>query len=129
MNKCVFIGRITKDLELIKPNDTSILNFSLAVNRKFKKEGQPTADFPNFVALGKTAEFVNTYFEKGSPIAVVARFQTRSWDDDDGKRHYVNEFLVEEVDFAGNKNNTNTDKNDNLDVPPDESFSDEDIPF
>lgn len=127
MNKCCFIGRITKDLEIKKPNDTSILNFTIAVNRRFKNEGQPTADFPNFIAFGKTAEFIDKYFEKGSPIALVARFQTRSWEDDENKRHYANEFIVEEVDFAGSKGNSNGNGS-NLDVPPDD-VEDDDVPF
>ncbi len=129
MNKCCFIGNITKDLEIRKPNDTSILSFSIAVNRRFKSEGQPTADFPKFIAFGKTAEFIDKYFEKGKSIAIVARFQSRNWENDEGKKIYVDEFIVEEVGFAGNKNNSNTSSGDNLDQPPNDNEDDEEAPF
>jgi single-strand DNA-binding protein len=127
MNKCIFIGRLTKDPEIsYSTNQVAIAKFTLAVNRKFKQEGQPTADFLNFVAFGKTAEFIGKYFEKGSGMGVTSRVQNRNWDDQEGKKHYATDFVVEEVDFAGNKGNSTP--HDNLDVPPADDSSD-DLPF
>lgn len=111
MNKCLFLGRFTKDVELkyAGSENTAIANFTLAIDRKFKKDGQPTADFLNFVALGKTAETIGKYCSKGSLITVVSRVQTRNWDDTEGKKHYVTEFVVEEFKFAGgSKSNTDS---------------------
>jgi len=128
VNKGVFRGRLTKDIELrYTQAGTAVANFTLAVNRRFKQEGQPNADFLNFVAWGGTAEFLAKYFEKGSQLATISRVQTRNWEDDEGKKHYVTEFVAEEVYFAGNKGVSNNN-GDNLDVPPDED-PDDDIPF
>lgn len=103
MNKCIFLGRLTKDIEtkIVGDKETTITNFTLAVNRKFKKDGQPTADFLNFVAMGKPAEILAKFCEKGSQIAVTSRVQNRSWEDKEGVKRYVTEFVVEEFDFAG----------------------------
>lgn len=103
MNKCNFLGRFTKDVEVkyVGGENTAVANFTLAVDRKFKKEGQPTADFLNFVALGKPAETIGKYCAKGSMIAVTSRVQTRNWDDKEGNKHYTTEFVVEEFSFAG----------------------------
>jgi single-strand DNA-binding protein len=103
MNVCTFLGRLTKDVEVKTVGETEIANFTLAVDRKFKKEGQPTADFLNFVAFGKTAEVISEHCKKGSQIAVVSRVQTRTWDDKDGNKRYITEFLVESFSFAGSK--------------------------
>lgn len=105
MNKCIFLGRFTKDVELkyVGDDNTPVVNFTLAVDRKYKKEGQPTADFLNFVALGKTAEVIGKYCGKGSMIAPACRVQTRTWEDADNNKHYVTEFMVEEFSFAGGK--------------------------
>lgn len=109
MNKCIFLGRLTKDIELkYTANNNAISNFTLAVSRKFKKDDQPDADFLPMVALGKTAEIMNKYCKKGSLITVVSRVQTRSWDDKDGNKHYTTEFVVEEFDFAGGNNKSNS---------------------
>jgi single-strand DNA-binding protein len=110
MNKCLFLGRLTKDVELryAGSDNTAFGNFTLAVERKFKKDGQPTADFLNFVAIGKTAEVMAKYCQKGSLIAVTSRVQTRTWDDTEGKKHYTTEFVVEEFSFAGGNNKANS---------------------
>lgn len=105
MNKVILMGRLTKDPELkyTPGNNTAVCQFSIAVDRKFKSEGQPTADFINIVAWRKTAEFVSKYFTKGSKIAVVGQIQTRSWDDTEGKKHYVTEVIADEVEFCESK--------------------------
>lgn len=81
-----------------------VSNFTLAVNRRFVKEGEERqADFINIVSFGKTAEFVSKYFKKGQQVAVIGRIQTRTWDDDQGMKHYVTEVVAEEVYFADSK--------------------------
>lgn len=105
MNKVCLIGRLTKDIELkTTQSNVKVANFTLAVNRRFVKEGQEqTADFINIIAWGKTAEFCDKYFGKGQQIGISGRIQTRTWDDDEGKKHYVTEVVAEEVDFADGK--------------------------
>lgn len=112
MNKCMFLGRITKDLEVrhVGADDTSILNFTLAVNRKFKRDGQPDADFFNMVAIGKVAEIIAQYCEKGSQIAVVSRSQTRNWEDKEGNKRNTTEFVVEEFSFASGSKSSGGNK-------------------
>jgi single-strand DNA-binding protein len=104
MNKSMLIGRLTKDVELKNTaGGTAVANFTLAVNRKFKQEGQPTADFIPVVVWGKSAEFCQKYFAKGQQVYVVGRIQTRSWEDAEGKKHYATEVVGEEVGFADSK--------------------------
>lgn len=129
MNKCIFLGRLTKDAESKVVNDnTTITNFTLAVNRKYKQENQPTADFLNFVSFGKTAEVIAKYCKKGNQIAVTSRVQTRNWEDNEGKKHYITEFVVEEFDFAeGKKAEGNTNNNSSGFTPVEED--EENLPF
>ena len=105
MNKVCLIGRLTKDIELkTTQSNVKVANFTLAVNRRFVKEGQEqTADFINIIAWGKIAEFCDKYFGKGQQIGISGRIQTRTWDDDQGKKHYITEVVAEEVDFADGK--------------------------
>ena len=106
MNKVELLGRLTKDPEIkyTQTNNTAVANFSLAVNRRFVKEGEERqADFINIIAWGKTAEFCNKYFKKGMQIALVGRIQTRNWEDEQGQKHYVTEVIAEEVYFADSK--------------------------
>ena len=100
MNSCNFLGRLTKDIEVVSAS-TTVAKFSLAVDRKFKKEGQPSADFPRFVAFGKTAEIMAQYLTKGSQIAVTGRLQTGSYEKE-GQRVYTTDIIVESFSFAGN---------------------------
>ena len=100
------MGRLTKDPELktTQTSNTSVTNFSLAVNRRFVKEGEERqADFINIVSFGKTAEFVSKYFKKGQQVGVIGRIQTRTWDDEQGQKRYVTEVVAEEVYFADSK--------------------------
>lgn len=105
MNKVILMGRLTKDPETryTQTNNTQVTSFSLAVNRRFAKEGEQQADFINIVAWSKTAEFVSKYFKKGQQVAVVGKLQTRTWDDEQGQKHYVTEVVAEEVYFADSK--------------------------
>lgn len=106
MNKVILMGRLTKDPELryTSANNTAVCSFSLAVDRRFNKQGEERqADFIPVVAWNKLAEFVGKYFQKGRQIAVVGRIQTRTWDDNEGKKHYVTEVIAEEAYFADSK--------------------------
>ena len=109
MNKVILMGRLTRDPEMrfTQGNNTAVCSFSLAVNRRFKQEGQPEADFINIVAWAKTAEFVGKYFTKGQQVAVVGRIQTRNYDDKEGKKVFVTEVVAEEVYFADSKKEAN----------------------
>ena len=106
MNKCVLMGRLTRDVDVryTQTNNTMVANFSLAINRRFAKEGEERqADFINIVSFGKTAEFVSKYFKKGQQVGVIGRIQTRTWDDEQGQKRYVTEVVAEEVYFADSK--------------------------
>lgn len=109
MNKVILMGRLTRDPETryTQGNNTAVCSFSLAVNRRFKQEGQPDADFINVVAWAKTAEFVSKYFTKGQQVGVIGRIQTRNYDDKEGKKIFVTEVVAEEVYFADNKKEQN----------------------
>ena len=109
MNKVILMGRLTREPEIryTTNNNTAVAQFSLAVNRRFAKEGEKQADFINIVAWGKTAEFVGKYFVKGQQVAVCGRITTRDYDDKDGKKVYVTEVTAEEVYFAEGKREVN----------------------
>ncbi|MDD5603747.1 MAG: single-stranded DNA-binding protein [Eubacteriales bacterium] len=106
MNKAILMGRLTKDPELryTSTNNTPVCSFTLAVDRRFSRQGEERqADFIPVVAWDKLAEFCSKYFQKGKQVAVVGRIQTRTWDDNEGKRHYITEVIAEEAHFAESK--------------------------
>lgn len=86
-------------------NDTKIARYILAVNRKYHKNNEPTADFIGCVALGKNAEFTEKYLHKGIKIAVTGRIQTGSYTNRDGQKVYTTDILIEEQEFAESKKN------------------------
>ena len=103
MNKVVLMGRLTRDPEVryTSANNTLVASFSLAVNRRFARQGEERqADFINIVAWDKTGEFCSKYFKKGQQVGVIGRIQTRNYDDKDGKKVYVTEVIAEEAYFA-----------------------------
>lgn len=109
MNKVILMGRLTRDPEMRQtPNGVDVCSFSIAVNRRFAKEGQQSADFINCTAWRQQAEFVRKYFQKGSMIAIVGQLQSRSWENQEGKRQYATEVMVDEVYFTGSRNETHT---------------------
>jgi len=109
MNKVLLTGRITRDLELRKTQSgTSILRFTLAVNRRFKQEGQPDADFISCTAWAKTADTMNQYLHKGSLIGVEGRITTGSYQDKDGKTVYTTDVTVENFDFLESRSSSTT---------------------
>lgn len=109
MNKVILIGRLTRDPEVrYTEGGTSIAKFSIAVDRKFKKDGDSqTADFPNVVAFGKTAEFIEKYFSQGNRIGIVGRIQTGSYTNNDGVKIYTTDVVAEEVEFVESKGSVN----------------------
>lgn len=115
MNKVILMGRLTKDVEIRQtPNNLSVARFTIAVNRRFVKDGGQQADFINCIAWRKTGEFISRYFQKGSMIAVVGSIQTRSWDGNDGKKQYATEVIVDEAYFTGSKAESGTGSNTDL---------------
>lgn len=111
MNKVILMGRLTRDPEMRQTQQgTSVASFSVAVNRRFSKDGQ--ADFINCVAWRQQAEFICKYFQKGAMIAVVGSIQTRNWDGQDGKKQYATEVIVDEAYFTGAKNETSQQADD-----------------
>lgn len=106
MNKVILMGRLTKDPEVRYTQNTNTLvaSFSLAVNRRFARQGEERqADFFNIVAWNKTGEFCSKYFKKGQQVGVIGRLQTRTWDDQNGTKHYITEVIAEEAYFADSK--------------------------
>lgn len=106
MNKVILIGRLIKDPDVrMGTNDTKIARYTLAVNRKYHKNNEPTADFIGCVALGKNGEFAEKYLYKGIKIAVTGRIQTGSYTNRDGQKVYTTDVLIEEQEFAESKKN------------------------
>jgi len=106
MNKVILMGRLTRDPELryTTVNNTPVASFTLAVDRRFARQGEERqTDFFPIVVWDKSAEFCSKYFTKGLKVVVVGRLQTRTWDDNEGKRHYVTEVIAEELYFAEGK--------------------------
>ena len=143
MANCVFIlGRLTRDAELRYASNTemAILRFNIAVDRRLSKEkrteaennNQPTADFINCIAFGKTAEIIGQYFGKGNKIAITGHIQTGSYEKD-GQRIYTTDVVVDSFDFVEsnssstktNQENTAQDYGFNQAIPT----SNNDLPF
>lgn len=107
MNSVQIIGRVCRDIEVRysqNGNDsTAIARFTVAVDRRFKKEGGDTADFISCVAFGKTAEFLEKYFKKGMRIALNGRIQTGSYTNKDGVKVYTTDVIAENVEFCESK--------------------------
>jgi single-strand DNA-binding protein len=104
LNKVILMGRITADPELKKtPSGTSVVSFSLAVERKYSKDGNRETDFINCVAWKTTAEFVARYFSKGNMIALVGELQQRSYQTQQGEKRTVYEVVASDVSFCESK--------------------------
>ena len=127
MNKVTLIGRVVRDADIRYSqgaSSTCIARYTLAVDRKFKQEGQPTADFINCIAFGKLGEFAEKYLKQGIKIAVTGRIQTGSYKNKDGNMVYTTDVVVEEQEFCESKSQSNsqpqpTQSNDNswLNIP------------
>ena len=106
MKNVILMGRLTRDPEVryTSTNNTLVATFSLAVNKRFARQGEERqADFINVVAWDKTGEFCSKYFKKGQQVGVIGRIQTRNYDDKDGKKVYVTEVVAEETYFADSR--------------------------
>ncbi len=132
MNKAILMGRLTRDPDVrYTSNNTLVASFTLAVNRRFAKQGEERqADFINIVAWDKTGDFCSKYFKKGQQVGIIGRLQTRQYDDKDGKRVYVTEVVAEEAYFADSKKE---DMGDPFAEPTNNSsfgtITDDDLPF
>lgn len=106
MNKVMLMGRLTRDPEVRYGqggNQTAVARFSIAVDRRFKREGQPDADFFNCTAFGKQAEFVERYLHKGTKMVVIGSIQNDNYTNRDGQMVYSVRIIVDELEFAESK--------------------------
>ena len=106
MNKVIEMGRLTRDPEVSSSaSGTTFARFSIAVDRRFKREGEADADFFNCSAFGKTAEFIEKYIFKGTKVVICGRLENNNYTNKDGQKVYDVRIMVEEIDFAESKNN------------------------
>lgn len=106
MNKVILMGRLTRDPEVRYSqgdNATAIARFTLAVDRRIKRDNETSADYINCVSFGRSAEFAEKYFHKGTKIVIVGRIQTGSYTNKDGQKVYTTDIVIEEQDFAESK--------------------------
>ena len=106
MNKVILMGRLTRDPEVrysAGENSLAIARYTLAVDRRFRRDGEATADFISCVSFGRTAEFAEKYFRQGLKIVVSGRIQTGSYTNREGQKVYTTEVVVEEQEFAESK--------------------------
>lgn len=137
MNKVILMGRLVKepDVRYSKGAEPlAVARYTLAVNRRFKRQGESEADFINCVAFGKLGEFAERYFTKGQMVSITGRLQVRSWEDKNRQKHWTTEVIVEEQYFAEpKKDNREKIPAGQPDVdgfyPIDESIEDDDLPF
>ena len=141
LNKVLLMGRLTRDPEIRYSQSAepmAIARYSLAVERRFKREGEPKADFIPCVAFGKQGEFAERYFRKGQLVSVAGRLQVRNWEDNEGKKRTATEVVVEEQYFAESKKDEEKTYNQAVKEknkapegfsPIDEDIEDEDLPF
>ena len=121
MNKVILMGRLTRDPDIRYTqgeNPMAIAKYTLAVDRRFKRDGEPTADFIPCTCFGKNAEFAEKYLRQGIKIAVSGRIQTGSYTNNEGNRVYTTDVMVEEQEFAESKNASQANNNSSNNVPP-----------
>ena len=119
MNKVILMGNLCRDIDVryTQANNTMVGTTAIAVQKNKKnKDGKYDSDFISLIFWGKTCEFASKYFKKGSKALVEGRMQTRSYDDKDGKKVYVTEVVVENIEFCGNvsKNVDNSEKENSI---------------
>ena len=140
MNKVVLIGRLVADPEVRyggADNSMAVARYTLAVDRRYKKEGEQSADFIRCVAFGKNGEFAEKYLHKGNKIAVVGRIQTGSYINNEGTKVFTTDVVVEEHDFCESKGSSasgstqapaqRTDYDGFMNVP--DALDDDTLPF
>ena len=142
MNKVILMGRLTRDPEVrysAGENALAIARYTLAVDRRFRRDGEASADFISCVSFGRTAEFAEKYFRQGLKIAVTGRIQTGSYTNREGQKVYTTEVVVEEQEFAESKGSGSGSSQHNVpqqspDVGPDGFMNipdgiEEELPF
>ena len=111
MNKVILMGRLTRDPDVRYSqgeNATAVARYTLAVDRRFKRDGEASADFISCVAFGRVAEFAEKYFHQGIRIVVSGRIQTGSYTNRDGQKVYTTDVMVEEQEFAESKSSSSS---------------------
>jgi len=130
MNQVVLMGRLTKEPTINGEGDKKVARFTLAVDRRFKKEGQDNTDFISCVAFGKLAEFSEKYLKKGTKVVLSGRIQTGSYNDKNGNKVYTTDVISETIEFAESKKSEETSNSssdaDFMDVPQNVK---DDMPF
>lgn len=127
MNKVIEVGRFTKDPDISSSTSgTTFARFSIAVDRKFKREGEPDADFFNCSAFGKTAEFIEKYMKKGTKVAIAGRLENNDYTNKDGQKVHDIRIMVDEIEFAESKKESN---NTGRDVTEFNHIDPSDLPF
>ena len=134
MNKVILIGRLTRDPEVRYSQGENLLaiaRYNLAVDRRFKRQGEPDADFISCVAFGKSAEFAEKYLKLGTKIAITGRIQTGSYTNKEGQKIYTTDIVVEEHEFSESKSSSRNDsgKNNGDGFMQIEDGLNEDLPF
>ena len=138
MNKVILMGRLTKDPEVrysAGENALAIARYTLAVDRRFRRDGEASADFIQCVSFGRTAEFAEKYFRQGLKIAVTGRIQTGSYTNRDGQKVYTTDVMIEEQEFAESKAVAQTTQQDPAPMTREDGFMEipdgleEELPF
>lgn len=141
MNKAILMGRLVSDPEVRYSQGAeplAVARYTLAVNRRFHRQGEQEADFIKVIAFGKAGEFAEKYFKKGQQVSIIGRIQVRSWDDNEGKKKWSTEVVAEEQYFADSKKEDNASAAASAPpaaasqggfYPVDENIEDDDIPF
>jgi single-strand DNA-binding protein len=135
LNKAILCGRLTADVELKQtPSGVHVCSFTLAVNRRYAKEGEQQADFISVVAWRQTAEFISKYFKKGNSICITGSIQTRSWKDNNGNNRHATEIVADEAMFVDGKSESPSYDAPSYSKPAtapkfEDLKTDEDLPF
>ena len=104
MNKWIGMGRLTRDPEVrYSQSGSAVANFSVAIDRRYKRDGETTADFFNCTAFGKTGEFVEKYLRKGLKVVIEGELQNNNYEDKNGTKHYSVQIIVNQIEFAESK--------------------------
>lgn len=120
MNKILMMGRLTRDPDIrFTQNNKEVASFTIAVDRRFKQDGQPTADFFNCTAFGKTAEFVEKYLTKGVKVVICGELRNNHYEKD-GVMHYSEQIMIESIEFAESKRASEENAGNPTPAPSDE---------
>ena len=136
MNKVILMGRLTEDPKIEwtrSENSKKYATYTLAVNRRYKKQGQSDADFVNCIAWGAMEKFAEKYMKKGVMFQVVGRLNISSWNDNEGKKHWKTVVIVDESYFTGDRGGSGREKQTGHEqdgfYPIEDSVEDDDLPF